>query len=177
MGHRDDPSRTHPSQVGHWYKYENPPPRALRNEGNNPFILSHLHFPAFPSPGPSNGSWPNSTASESHLLRENYTFSAYYQHSSPVAAMFILAYTFIFLMCMIGNILVCFIVVKNRQMRTVTNMFILNLAISDLLVGIFCMPTTLVDNLITGERGSGGVRCKAGRESGGEHHPPSAPHP
>ncbi|XP_042663942.1 neuropeptide FF receptor 1 [Tyto alba] len=100
--------------------------------------------------GPSNSTWPNSTTSESHLLRENYTFSAYYQHSSPVAAMFILAYTFIFLMCMIGNMLVCFIVVKNRQMRTVTNMFILNLAISDLLVGIFCMPTTLVDNLITG---------------------------
>ncbi|XP_013027998.1 neuropeptide FF receptor 1 [Anser cygnoides] len=103
-----------------------------------------------PEPGgdPSNGSWANT--SESHLLKENYTFLAYYQHSSPVAAMFILAYTFIFLMCMIGNILVCFIVVKNRQMRTVTNMFILNLAISDLLVGIFCMPTTLVDNLITG---------------------------
>uniref|UniRef100_A0A493TK48 Neuropeptide FF receptor 1 n=1 Tax=Anas platyrhynchos platyrhynchos TaxID=8840 RepID=A0A493TK48_ANAPP len=101
-----------------------------------------------PSGEPSNGSWAN--ASESHLLKENYTFLAYYQHSSPVAAVFILAYTFIFLMCMIGNILVCFIVVKNRQMRTVTNMFILNLAISDLLVGIFCMPTTLVDNLITG---------------------------
>ncbi|NXQ86133.1 NPFF1 protein, partial [Nyctibius grandis] len=98
----------------------------------------------------SDGSWPNSTTSENHLLRENYTFSAYYQHSLPVATTFILAYTFIFLMCMIGNILVCFIVVKNRQMRTVTNMFILNLAISDLLVGIFCMPTTLVDNLITG---------------------------
>ncbi|KAF1555836.1 Neuropeptide FF receptor 1, partial [Eudyptes chrysocome] len=112
--------------------------------------LFQLHFPAFPSSGLSNGSRLNSTVSESHLLRENYTFSAYYQHSSPVAAMFILAYTFIFLMCMIGNILVCFIVVKNRQMRTVTNMFILNLAISDLLVGIFCMPTTLVDNLITG---------------------------
>ncbi|NWZ22112.1 NPFF1 protein, partial [Asarcornis scutulata] len=108
----------------------------------------HLHFSAVPSSEPSNGSWAN--ASESHLLKENYTFLAYYQHSSPVAAVFILAYTFIFLMCMIGNILVCFIVVKNRQMRTVTNMFILNLAISDLLVGIFCMPTTLVDNLITG---------------------------
>ncbi|NXC51323.1 NPFF1 protein, partial [Penelope pileata] len=104
----------------------------------------------YPEPGrdPSNGSWAN--GSESSLLKENYTFLAYYQHSSPVAAIFILAYTFIFLMCMIGNILVCFIVVKNRQMRTVTNMFILNLAVSDLLVGIFCMPTTLVDNLITG---------------------------
>ncbi|NXF34863.1 NPFF1 protein, partial [Nyctibius bracteatus] len=111
---------------------------------------TQLRLTAFPSPGPSNGSWPNSTTSENYLLRENYTFLAYYQHSSPVATMFILAYTFIFLMCMIGNILVCFIVVKNRQMRTVTNMFILNLAISDLLVGIFCMPTTLVDNLITG---------------------------
>uniref|UniRef100_A0A6I8PEE6 Neuropeptide FF receptor 1 n=1 Tax=Ornithorhynchus anatinus TaxID=9258 RepID=A0A6I8PEE6_ORNAN len=80
----------------------------------------------------------------------NLTFSSYYQHSPPVAAMFILAYVLIFLMCMVGNTLVCFIVVKNRQMRTVTNMFILNLAVSDLLVGIFCMPTTLVDNLITG---------------------------
>lgn len=79
-----------------------------------------------------------------------------------MAAVFILAYTFIFLMCMIGNILVCFIVVKNRQMRTVTNMFILNLAISDLLVGIFCMPTTLVDNLITGE--AAGQRIGAGRD-------------
>ncbi|NXM05828.1 NPFF1 protein, partial [Tyrannus savana] len=105
-----------------------------------------------PPPGPSSGTWwPNGTASYSHLPRENYTFLAYYQHSSPVALMFILAYTFIFLMCVVGNILVCFVVVKNRQMRTVTNMFLLNLAISDLLVGIFCMPTTLVDNLITGD--------------------------
>ncbi|XP_038599325.1 neuropeptide FF receptor 1 [Tachyglossus aculeatus] len=79
----------------------------------------------------------------------NFTFS-YYQHSPPVAAVFILAYVLIFLMCMVGNTLVCFVVLKNRQMRTVTNVFILNLAVSDLLVGIFCMPTTLVDNLITG---------------------------
>ncbi|ELV11698.1 Neuropeptide FF receptor 1 [Tupaia chinensis] len=64
--------------------------------------------------------------------------------------MFIVAYVLIFLLCMVGNALVCLIVLKNRHMRTVTNMFILNLAVSDLLVGIFCMPTTLVDNLITG---------------------------
>lgn len=69
----------------------------------------------------------------------------------PVATMFIVAYMLIFLLCMVGNALVCFVVLKNRHMRTVTNMFLLNLAVSDLLVGIFCMPTTLVDNLITGE--------------------------
>ncbi|XP_073729851.1 neuropeptide FF receptor 1 like 3 [Misgurnus anguillicaudatus] len=45
----------------------------------------------------------------------------------------------------------CVIAPINRNMRTVTNIFILNLAISDLLVGIFCIPTTLVDNFITGQ--------------------------
>ncbi|XP_053442435.1 neuropeptide FF receptor 1 [Nycticebus coucang] len=101
---------------------------------------------------PPNGSWPPShnNSNAEAALAVNLTFSSYYQHSSPVAAMFIVAYVLIFLLCMVGNALVCFIVLKNRHMRTVTNMFILNLAVSDLLVGIFCMPTTLVDNLITG---------------------------
>uniref|UniRef100_A0A3P9PZG5 G-protein coupled receptors family 1 profile domain-containing protein n=1 Tax=Poecilia reticulata TaxID=8081 RepID=A0A3P9PZG5_POERE len=67
-------------------------------------------------------------------------------------ASYILAYSFIFLLCMVGNVLVCLIVLENRCMRTVTNLFILNLAVSDLLVGIFCIPTTLVDNLITGKK-------------------------
>lgn len=81
----------------------------------------------------------------------NLTFFPYYQHSLYVAASYILAYSFIFLLCMVGNVLVCLIVMENRCMRTVTNLFILNLAVSDLLVGIFCIPTTLVDNLITGK--------------------------
>ncbi|XP_069557568.1 neuropeptide FF receptor 1 like 2 [Brachyistius frenatus] len=89
----------------------------------------------------------------------NMFFSPYYQHSLYVAASYILAYSFIFLLCMVGNILVCLIVLENRRMRTVTNLFILNLAISDLLVGIFCIPTTLVDNLITGWPFSNNV-CK-----------------
>ncbi|XP_005390121.1 PREDICTED: neuropeptide FF receptor 1 [Chinchilla lanigera] len=103
-------------------------------------------------PQSPNGSWPPSQngSNAEATLAANLTFSSYYQHSSPVAAMFIVAYLLIFLLCMVGNALVCFIVLKNRHMRTVTNMFILNLAVSDLLVGIFCMPTTLVDNLITG---------------------------
>ncbi|KAL1267209.1 hypothetical protein QQF64_002884 [Cirrhinus molitorella] len=74
----------------------------------------------------------------------------YYQHTLSTAALFTLAYLFIFLLCLMGNGLVCAIVLRNRHMRTVTNIFILNLAVSDLLVGIFCIPTTLVDNLITG---------------------------
>ncbi|KAH0623175.1 hypothetical protein JD844_031215 [Phrynosoma platyrhinos] len=83
-------------------------------------------------------------------FKRNLTYSPYYQHSLPVAAIYVVAYLFIFVLCMLGNGLVCFIILKSRRMRTVTNLFILNLAISDLLVGIFCVPTTLMDNLITG---------------------------
>ncbi|KAK3514739.1 hypothetical protein QTP70_029689 [Hemibagrus guttatus] len=77
------------------------------------------------------------------------TYYPYYQHSLPVAASLTIVYLFIFLLCMVGNGLVCLIVLENRRMRTVTNLFIFNLAVSDLLVGVFCIPTTLVDNLIT----------------------------
>uniref|UniRef100_A0A3B1JFT2 Neuropeptide FF receptor 1 n=1 Tax=Astyanax mexicanus TaxID=7994 RepID=A0A3B1JFT2_ASTMX len=92
----------------------------------------------------------NVTNSTNSTPEELVLFSPYYQHSLGMAAVFILAYLFIFLLCMIGNGVVCLIVLRNRHMWTVTNAFILNLSISDLLVGIFCIPTTLVDNLITG---------------------------
>ncbi|CAL1616449.1 unnamed protein product [Knipowitschia caucasica] len=87
---------------------------------------------------------------ESVFNISNITFFPYYQHTLTIAVTYIVAYFFIFVLCMMGNILVCLIVLENRRMRTVTNLFILNLAIADLLVGIFCVPITLVDNLITG---------------------------
>ncbi|KAI1904672.1 hypothetical protein AGOR_G00008110 [Albula goreensis] len=82
--------------------------------------------------------------------QQNVTYVVFYLHEPAVAAVFIISYLLIFLVCMVGNGVVCFIVLRSKNMRTVTNVFILNLAISDLLVGIFCMPTTLVDNIITG---------------------------
>lgn len=83
---------------------------------------------------------------------QNITYVDFYLHKPPVAAVFTISYLLIFLVCMVGNGVVCFIVMRSKNMRTVTNLFILNLAISDLLVGIFCMPTTLLDNIITGQK-------------------------
>ncbi|XP_016316068.1 neuropeptide FF receptor 1-like [Sinocyclocheilus anshuiensis] len=92
----------------------------------------------------------NQTNSTNSSTVEGIVLFPYYQHSLPTAALFTLAYLFIFLLCLMGNGLVCVIVLRNRHMRTVTNIFILNLAVSDLLVGIFCIPTMLVDHRITG---------------------------
>ena len=57
------------------------------------------------------------------------------------------AYGVIMLLALIGNILVVFIVWQNKRMRTTTNYFIVNLAVSDLMVTSSCTWVHLVDNL------------------------------
>ncbi|KAI4871445.1 hypothetical protein NFI96_013063 [Prochilodus magdalenae] len=95
--------------------------------------------------------WTLPNVSKEYVVpRSNITYVGFYLHQPSVAAIFIVSYLLIFLVCMVGNGVVCFIVLRSKNMRTVTNLFILNLAVSDLLVGIFCMPTTLLDNIITG---------------------------
>lgn len=57
-------------------------------------------------------------------------------------------YSVIFLLAVIGNSLVILTLVQNKRMRTITNLFLLNLAVSDLFLGVFCMPFTLVGMLL-----------------------------
>ncbi|XP_076346958.1 cholecystokinin receptor-like [Tachypleus tridentatus] len=57
-------------------------------------------------------------------------------------------YIVIFTAAILGNVLVIVTLTQNKRMRTVTNTFLLNLAISDLLLGVFCMPFTLVGSLL-----------------------------
>ncbi|KAH9490375.1 hypothetical protein Btru_033753 [Bulinus truncatus] len=57
-------------------------------------------------------------------------------------------YVIIFLLSVVGNILVIVTVVQNKKMRSVTNVFLLNLSVSDLLLAVFCMPFTLVPLLL-----------------------------
>uniref|UniRef100_A0A5S6QK88 G_PROTEIN_RECEP_F1_2 domain-containing protein n=1 Tax=Trichuris muris TaxID=70415 RepID=A0A5S6QK88_TRIMR len=55
----------------------------------------------------------------------------------------IVVFTVIFCVSLIGNSLVILTIVQNRWMRTITNLFLLNMAISDLLLTVICMPPTL----------------------------------
>jgi len=61
------------------------------------------------------------------------------------------AYTAVFLLAVTGNTLVICVVCRNSSMHSVTNYFIVNLAVADLLVGLLCLPITLVANLVSGE--------------------------
>ncbi|XP_035671444.1 neuropeptide FF receptor 2-like [Branchiostoma floridae] len=77
----------------------------------------------------------------------------------PVIVVFAIVYFITFAFCVVGNTIICLVIVKIPRMRNVTNCFILNLAVSDLLVAVFCMPFTLVDDVVMGWP-FGPVMCK-----------------
>lgn len=62
-------------------------------------------------------------------------------------ALLIIAYTLIFLLGFVGNAAVIIVIYSKRKMRTVTNLFVLNSAVADLLVVLFCVPVTLMANI------------------------------
>ncbi|XP_025110290.1 orexin receptor type 2-like [Pomacea canaliculata] len=73
---------------------------------------------------------------------------------------FIVLYTITFIVGLVGNSLVCFAVWRNHNMRTVTNVFIVNLAVGDFMVILLCLPPTLVQD-VSNTWFMGAVMCKA----------------
>ena len=103
----------------------------------------------------------NSTCSNAYCVSDEDYLTIIHSFIFPDAYewVLILLYALVFFVGLVGNFLVCFAVGMNRHMRTVTNLFIVNLAIADLLVLILCLiPTVLEDVTETWYMGS--VCCK-----------------
>ncbi|PKK28821.1 pyroglutamylated RFamide peptide receptor, partial [Columba livia] len=60
---------------------------------------------------------------------------------------FVLICVLIFALALFGNCLVLYVVTRSKAMRTVTNIFICSLALSDLLIAFFCVPFTMLQNI------------------------------
>ena len=60
-----------------------------------------------------------------------------------VKSLFLVAYVVIMFLSIVGNSLVIVVIGRNQKMRTVTNMFLLSLAVSDMLVAVLNMPFQL----------------------------------
>lgn len=78
-----------------------------------------------------------------------YTDDDYYDSQPDVfnklpglKAIFYAIYICIFAIGICGNVLVCYVVFRNKSMQTVTNYFITNLALSDILLCTFAVPFT-----------------------------------
>lgn len=100
--------------------------------------------------------------SEKHQLKMNITYNRsdlnfierdefLFRHSGPMTAVYCVAYLIVFTLGLVGNSFVIAVVYRSPRMRTVTNFFIVNLAVADILVIIFCLPATLMSNIFVRE--------------------------
>lgn len=84
----------------------------------------------------------NSTGATDEIvqLRQNQTEDII--NNKIVQSLFFMLYTSIFVLGIFGNVLVCYVVFRNKAMQTVTNLFITNLALSDILLCVLAVPFT-----------------------------------
>nr|CAD7571603.1 unnamed protein product [Timema californicum] len=110
---------------------------------------------------------PNTTSSYNNsgevLVDYNYTIdcdATIGQLSSPYyqSALYIL-YGAIFVLALCGNGLVCYVVQASPRMRTVTNYFIVNLAVGDILMTLLCIPFSFVTTLLLQHWPFGRIMC------------------
>ena len=76
--------------------------------------------------------------SHNFILQEIHQSFFMYKH--PATLILIMLYVLMFVVGLIGNLLVIYVFARNRKMQTVTNSFLVNLAICDLMVVCICMP-------------------------------------
>ncbi|XP_072204638.1 neuromedin-U receptor 2 [Excalfactoria chinensis] len=92
-----------------------------------------------------NSSWFNHLVLQEHFRRylnstEDYLAFLCGPKRSHLFLPMALVYSVIFVVGVIGNFLVCLVILKHRNMKTPTNYYLFSLAVSDLLVLLFGMP-------------------------------------
>lgn len=93
--------------------------------------------------------------------------------SRTVKALLIVAYSVIICISLFGNTLVCHVVIKNKRMHSATSLFIVNLAVADVMITILNTPFTLVSSPGAGRRalrGSWGTWGRQGAVPTHTHH-------
>ncbi|CAJ0941318.1 unnamed protein product, partial [Mesorhabditis belari] len=78
---------------------------------------------------------------------DNDHSACHFNHSSQnyfIVTNFIM----IFLLSVTGNALVIVVISTQRAMRSITNIYLMNLAVSDLMLSVLCMPPTLVSTVM-----------------------------
>ncbi|KAM4045656.1 G-protein coupled receptor 83 [Anomaloglossus baeobatrachus] len=87
-------------------------------------------------------SWNNYSLVDWQSFIEKKRYGAESQNPT-VKALLIVAYSFIIVFSLFGNVLVCHVVIKNKRMHSATSLFIVNLAVADILITLLNTPFTL----------------------------------
>ncbi|BES92410.1 Serpentine type 7TM GPCR chemoreceptor Srsx [Nesidiocoris tenuis] len=122
-----------------------PPRRLLVNSLLVDFVMDALVTNTTSDPAAS-------SASSSDPSSTNVTIPyLYYRHTVAMTVVYCIAYLIVFVVGLVGNIFVIMVVYRSPRMRNVTNFFIVNLAVADILVVVFCLPATLMGNIFVRE--------------------------
>ena len=90
---------------------------------------------------------------------DNTTVFADYSLPPHTQGILVIMYSAVTFLALGGNAIVCYIVLAYQRMRTVTNYFIVNLALSDILMAILCIPFSFIANMIFHYWPFGAVMC------------------
>ena len=71
--------------------------------------------------------------------------------SIHMVALYTIAYVIVFVLAVMNNSLVVSVIVRNPAMRNVTNYFLGNLAVADILVSLIVLPFTLTSQIFLGK--------------------------
>lgn len=88
----------------------------------------------------------NTNCTNDYCISDEDYIELMMQHIFPKFSYWVLIamHSIVFVVGLIGNALVCMAVYRNHSMRTVTNYFIVNLAVADLLVLLICLPPSVL---------------------------------
>nr|XP_032805481.1 pyroglutamylated RF-amide peptide receptor-like [Petromyzon marinus] len=67
----------------------------------------------------------------------------------PLRLAFAVVGALVFTLALSGNALVIFVVARRKALHTVANVFVCSLAVSDLMITVFCIPITLMQNFFS----------------------------
>jgi hypothetical protein len=88
----------------------------------------------------TNNSSVGDYVNSSSLLLDDDTYQSLYEVPTGVTAVLSLFYGSISVTAVVGNSLVMWIVATSPRMQNVTNCFIANLALADIVIGLFAVP-------------------------------------
>ncbi|XP_070543941.1 neuromedin-K receptor-like [Ptychodera flava] len=71
---------------------------------------------------------------------ESWNLSVSWESSTGEVILLSFLYGIISFLSIFGNALVIFVIVRNKKMRTITNAFLINLAVADIILGFFAIP-------------------------------------
>lgn len=99
----------------------------------------------------------NFNDSEFYNIVEEYNTSSYLGPTATIVIMTL--YVTLIVLGTFGNVMIAFVIVKRKEIRTARNLYVFNLTVSDITLCLICMPFTLAGLMVKNWQ-LGSVICK-----------------